>query len=82
MSSSFNGKLADPEWRKARAIKASRAAHSLDTHVRRVVERAPDLSPEQLDRLRAILRPAGSNSDPAIGFAATRVDEPQEAGRG
>jgi hypothetical protein len=32
--------------------------HSLDTYIKSIVARAPELTPEQRDRLAAILRPA------------------------
>lgn len=52
----YNGKLADPEWRRERARKAGLVAHNLDRYVERVVARAPELTPEQLDRLRGLFR--------------------------
>lgn len=51
-----SGKLADPEFRQERARKAALASHSLDAHVRRLVESAPELSPEQRDRIAVALR--------------------------
>jgi hypothetical protein len=54
------GKLADPDWRRERARRAGQAAHSLDHYVRKVVDRAPELTPEQRDKLAAILRPANN----------------------
>lgn len=51
-------KLSDPVWRTERARKAAAARHSLDTYVKHVVDRAPELSPEQRARLAAIFAPA------------------------
>lgn len=47
--------LADPQFRRERATKAAKARTSLDYHVRKVVEAAPALTDEQLDRLRQLL---------------------------
>lgn len=55
---SRSGKLADPEARRERARKAARARHSLDTYIKQIVDRAPELTAEQRDRLAAILRGA------------------------
>ena len=65
--SGYRGKLADPEVRKARAKKASDAAHTVSTYVRQVVARAPDLTTEDAELLRSILPPApkAGNSDAA-----------------
>jgi hypothetical protein len=46
----------DPEYRHKRARKAAAARHSLDTYIRSIVDRAPELTAEQRDRLAAILR--------------------------
>jgi hypothetical protein len=44
-----------PEQRTERARKAARARNSLSTYVKSVVDRAPELTPAQLDMLAAIL---------------------------
>lgn len=46
-----------PEQRTERARKAALARHSLDTYVKTVVDRAPELTLEQKSRLRAIFAP-------------------------
>jgi len=51
------GKLADPEWRRQRAKKASDAAHSVDAHIKALVTAAPKLTPDQRARLAEVLRP-------------------------
>jgi hypothetical protein len=51
------GKLADAEWRRARAAKAGRASQTLDAYITKVVNRAPELNAEQIERLRALLPP-------------------------
>ncbi|MEV6049732.1 helix-turn-helix domain-containing protein [Streptomyces sp. NPDC052107] len=37
----------------------------LDAHIRRIVDAAPALTPEQLERLRALLAPAPAQSEAA-----------------
>lgn len=54
----YSGKLADPEWRKERARKGGRARHTLDIYIASLVERAPELTDEQKDKLRDLLRGA------------------------
>lgn len=55
-----------PEQRRERARKAGQAGNNLDAYVRRVVSRAPELTPAQREQLAAILRsgsaPAGRTS--------------------
>ncbi|TWG13471.1 hypothetical protein FHX75_13515 [Micromonospora palomenae] len=51
-------KTLTPEQRRERARKAGRAAHSIDAHVRAVVDRAPELTADQVAKLRAIFAPA------------------------
>lgn len=47
-------KTLSPEQRRERARRAGKAAHSLDSYVRQVVDRAPELTPEQIDKLKTI----------------------------
>ena len=47
---------ADPEYRHKRARKAAAARHSLDAYIRSIVDRAPELTPAQRDRLAVVLR--------------------------
>jgi hypothetical protein len=54
----LRGKAADPEFRHRRAVKAAEAATTLDSYIDRVVRRAGQLTPEQMDRLRALLPPS------------------------
>ena len=51
-------KLDDPQWRHERARKAANARTTTDAHIRALVEAAPPLTPEQIDKLRALLPPA------------------------
>lgn len=51
----MTGKLVDPEVRRQRAAEASRATHSVDTLIRALVRRAPQLTDEQIETLRPIL---------------------------
>ncbi|MEE1834908.1 hypothetical protein [Streptomyces sp. SP17KL33] len=43
------------ETLRANAAEARKHAHNLDSYVSRVVNRASELTPAQLDRLRAVL---------------------------
>lgn len=43
-----NGKLADPEFRKARASKAAKASHTPEAEVARTLKRLARLTPEQV----------------------------------
>lgn len=63
----YNGKLADPEFRRARARNAgltrqrqpknvTKRIDALGAYVRKVVDSFPALSDEQRDQLRAALR--------------------------
>lgn len=47
---------ADPEYRRARSRKAGAEAHSSDTLIRRLVERAPELTEDQRSKLAALLK--------------------------
>ncbi|MEE3918778.1 hypothetical protein V2I01_10920 [Micromonospora sp. BRA006-A] len=51
----MTGKLADPEFRRERARKASAAAHSTDRYINVLVERAPELTENHRAQLRALL---------------------------
>lgn len=55
---SRTGKNADPGFRHDRARKAALARESLDNYVRKLVDRAPELTAEQRDRLALLLRGA------------------------
>ncbi|MGW3022466.1 hypothetical protein [Streptomyces sp. NPDC001221] len=54
---------ASPEVRRERAQKARAAQLSIDHYVQKIVDRAPELTPEQMDRLRSLLRPAGGATE-------------------
>lgn len=56
------GTLKDPEVRRERARRGGHARTTLDYHVRQVVEKAPALTPEQVERLRALLPPVGGDA--------------------
>jgi hypothetical protein len=57
----------DPQVAHERATKAARASHSLDSYIKRIVARAPELTPEQRDRLATLLRPTGHAPDESGG---------------
>jgi hypothetical protein len=54
---------ADPAYRHARAKKAAERRHSLDTYIKSIVDRAPELTAAQRDRLTVLLRPTGRTPD-------------------
>jgi hypothetical protein len=56
------GDLTDPDFRRERASKAGQASHSIDTLVRRVVDRAAELTPEHAAILRPLLPDADDGS--------------------
>jgi hypothetical protein len=65
MSETHTGKASDPEFRHERARKAAVASHATrNRHVKAIVDRAPELTPELRDRLAVVLR------------QSTVVDEP------
>lgn len=49
------GKLTDPAFRRARAVKAARARTTIAYHVQAVTDRAHELTPELASQLAAIL---------------------------
>ena len=49
-------KTDDPMWLHARAKKAAAVRHSVDTYIRSIAARAPELTPEMRARLAAIVR--------------------------
>lgn len=51
------GKLADPAFRRERAAKAARTRTSIDHHIEKVVDAAPDLTASQRDKLAMLFRP-------------------------
>jgi hypothetical protein len=55
MPASLTGKLADPAFRTERARRAAATRTSLDHHIQKVVDAAPTLTAEQIERLRALL---------------------------
>lgn len=44
-----------PEERHERAKKAAAARHSVDTTIKQLVEAAPELTAEQIEKLRSLL---------------------------
>jgi hypothetical protein len=63
--------LNDAEARSEQARKAGRAAHSTDSYIDRIVERAPTLTADQVERLRGLL-PAVS--EPGNGEAEATAE--------
>ena len=61
MDRPLTGKLADLHGREARARKATNARITLNTHIAAIATAAGELTPEQADRLRALL-PASADA--------------------
>lgn len=61
----FSGKLADPGFRHRRARDAARARTSVDHHISKLVDAAPELTSEQRSRLATLLRPVSEERDAA-----------------
>jgi hypothetical protein len=59
----YTGKLADPDFRRERARKASLARNTVDAHIRALVDAAPPLTAEQRDKLAMLLRPTVGGLD-------------------
>lgn len=54
----LTGSITDPEFRHRRAVEAAKARTSVDHYIKQLVDRAPELSAEQRDRLALLLRGA------------------------
>ncbi|MFJ9018769.1 hypothetical protein ACIRPU_02095 [Streptomyces sp. NPDC102259] len=54
---------ASPEVRRERAQKARAAQLSVEHYVQKIVDRAPELTSEHLDKLRSLLVPAGGATE-------------------
>jgi len=52
-----------PEVRQARAVKASAARDSVDNVIRRLAEKAPTLTAEQAQKIRALLASVPEGAD-------------------
>ena len=49
----------DLKERRKIARRAGKARHSTDVYIKALVDRAPELTPAQRDKLATLLRPAG-----------------------
>lgn len=56
----ITGTIQDPEFRHRRAKLAARTRTSLDHHIKKVVDAAPELTSDQRDRLALIFKTAES----------------------
>jgi len=56
----LTGSIADPEFRRRRAVHAAKARTSVDHHVKQIVDRAPELTDQQRSQLAVILRASSS----------------------
>lgn len=54
----LTGKLADPEFRRQRAITAARARHSLSAQIAAIERDINQLTPDEVNRLHQIVRTA------------------------
>lgn len=48
-------KLDDPTWRSDRAWKAGKSRTTVDYYIKKLIESAPALTSEQIEKLRALL---------------------------
>ena len=62
MTATTKRKRRNPPNQRAIAKKAAAARHSVDSYIRSIAARAPELTPEQRDRLAAILRGEASET--------------------
>lgn len=53
----YSGKLADPSFRSERARAAALTRTTLDHHIQRLVDAAPQMTEEQRARIAALLAP-------------------------
>ncbi len=59
--SPVSGPVTDPEFRRRRAQWAARARTTTDAHIRALVDRAPELTPGQREKLALLLQPGGGD---------------------
>lgn len=52
----LTGSIDDPEFRHRRAVLAAKTRTSVDHYIKKLVEDAPELTPDQRDRLAGLLR--------------------------
>lgn len=72
------GDLSDPEFRRERAIKAARASHSIDAHIRAIVNRSAELTAEHAAILRLLLAPVPAESESAWLEGQQSIKRPQD----
>lgn len=53
----ITGSITDPEFRHRRAVHAAKTRTSVDHYIEKVIEAAPALTGEQVERLRSLLTP-------------------------
>jgi hypothetical protein len=53
----ITGSITDPEFRRRRAAHAAKTRTSVDHYIEKVVEAAPTLTADQVERLRSLLAP-------------------------
>ena len=55
--SPVTGSITDPEFRHRRAVHAAKVRNSVDNHIAKIVDAAPALTADQVERLRSLLAP-------------------------
>jgi hypothetical protein len=63
----LTGSTSDPEFRRRRAALAARTRASLDHHIKKVVDAAPELTPDQRDRLALIFKTSPAEAGDHLG---------------
>ena len=53
----------NPRVARERAALGGKASQTIDAYITRIVNRAPELTPEQRDRLATLLRPSSRTPD-------------------
>jgi len=59
----ITGSTKDPEFRHRRAVIAGRASHTVDALITKLVNRADELTPDHVERIRAALPPVDDDRE-------------------
>jgi hypothetical protein len=65
--------LTDPAVRRQRAQDAAKARTTIEAHVKAIVDRAPELTPEQRDKLALLLRAPSTVDEQTPATPPTRA---------
>jgi hypothetical protein len=62
--SPLRGSIRDPDFRRARAVKAGRARQTPQAHINALIRQAGQLTAEDIARLRVLLPEPGPDAEP------------------